>query len=43
VAWMRSGNAPAAAGAFRQELSLTPGNPAALQALSAATQQSGDH
>jgi Flp pilus assembly protein TadD len=41
VAWMRSGNQAAAAEAFRQELVLSPGNPAALEALSAATQQPG--
>jgi cytochrome c-type biogenesis protein CcmH/NrfG len=43
VAWMRSGNQREAADAFREELSLSPGNPAALQALEAVTQQSGDH
>jgi cytochrome c-type biogenesis protein CcmH/NrfG len=42
IALMRSGNLPSAADAFRQELRLSPGNPAALQALEAATQQSGD-
>jgi tetratricopeptide (TPR) repeat protein len=42
VALMRSGNLPEAADAFREELRISPGNPAALQALSAATQQSGD-
>lgn len=43
VAWARSGNLSQAADAFREELHLSPGNPAALQALEAVTQQSGDH
>jgi tetratricopeptide (TPR) repeat protein len=42
VAWMRSGNMAEAANSFREELRLSPGNPAALQALEAATQQSGE-
>jgi tetratricopeptide (TPR) repeat protein len=43
IAWMRSGDRGDAADAFREELRLAPGNPAAQQALEAATQQPGDH
>ena len=39
MAYVRSGNPQAAAAAFRQELQLTPDNPAAQQALAAAVQQ----
>ena len=40
--WFQLGNLPAAAAAFREELRLTPDDPAARQALAAALQQAGD-
>jgi tetratricopeptide (TPR) repeat protein len=43
IALMRSGDPTDAAAAFRRELSLSPGNAAAQQALDAATQQAGGH
>jgi tetratricopeptide (TPR) repeat protein len=43
VSWFHLGNLPAAAAAFREELRLSPDNPAARQALAAALQQAQDH
>ena len=43
VRWLQLGNLPAAAAAFREELRLTPDNPAAQQGLAAALQQAKDH
>jgi tetratricopeptide (TPR) repeat protein len=43
VIWFQLGNLPAAAAAFREELRLSPNNPAAQQALAAALQQAQDH
>jgi tetratricopeptide (TPR) repeat protein len=40
--WFQLGNLPAAAAAFREELRLSPGDPAAQQALAAALQQVPD-
>jgi Flp pilus assembly protein TadD len=37
------GNLPEAIAAFREELRLSPNNPAARQALAAALQQTQDH
>ena len=39
LGWFRLGNMPAAAAAFREELRLSPNDPAARQALAAALQQ----
>jgi tetratricopeptide (TPR) repeat protein len=43
MGWLHLGNLPAAAAAFRQELSLSPDDPAARQALAAALQPTQDH
>ena len=40
VSWFLAGNLPAAAAAFREELRLSPNDPAAQQALAAVLQQS---
>jgi len=42
VSWFRLGNLPAAAAAFREELRLSPNDPAAQQALAAALRPSQD-
>jgi tetratricopeptide (TPR) repeat protein len=41
--WFQLGNLPAAATAFREELRLSPNDPAARQALAAALQPAQDH
>jgi tetratricopeptide (TPR) repeat protein len=41
--WFHFGNLPAAAAAFREELRLSPNDPAARQALAAALQSTQDH
>ena len=41
--WFRLGDFPAAAAAFREEVRLSPNDPAARQALTAALQQTRDH
>jgi tetratricopeptide (TPR) repeat protein len=43
VSWLHLGNLPAAVAAFREELRLSPNNPAAQQALAAALEQAKDH
>jgi tetratricopeptide (TPR) repeat protein len=43
ASWFHLGNLPAAAAAFREELRLSPNDPAAQQALVAALQQAKDH
>ena len=43
VSWLHLGNLPAAAAAFREEVRLSPNNPAAQQALAAALQPAQDH
>jgi len=43
VSWFRLGNLPAAAAAFREELRLSPNDPAAQQALAAALRPSQTH
>ena len=43
VSWLHLGNLPEAIAAFREELRLSPNNPAARQALAAALQQTQDH
>jgi tetratricopeptide (TPR) repeat protein len=43
TSWFYLGNLPAAAAAFREELRLSPNDPAARQALAAALQQARDH
>jgi tetratricopeptide (TPR) repeat protein len=43
VSWLHLGNLPAAAAAFREEVRLSPNNPAARQALAAALQPAQDH
>ena len=43
VSWYHLGNLPAAAAAFREELRLSPHDPAARQALAAALQQAEGH
>ena len=43
MSWFQLGNLPAAAAAFREELRLSPNDPAARQALAAALQQAKDH
>jgi tetratricopeptide (TPR) repeat protein len=43
VSWFHLGNLPAAAAAFREELRLSPDDPAAQQALAAALQPAQDH
>jgi len=43
MGWLHLGNLPAAAAAFRQELSLSPDDPAARQALAAALQPAQAH
>jgi tetratricopeptide (TPR) repeat protein len=43
VSWFNLGNMPAAAAAFREELRLSPNDPAARQALAAALQQAQGH
>ncbi len=42
VSWLHLGNLPAAAAAFREELRLSPNDPAARQALAAALQRAQD-
>jgi tetratricopeptide (TPR) repeat protein len=42
VSWFRLGNLPAAVAAFREELRLSPNDPAAQQALAAALRPSQD-
>jgi tetratricopeptide (TPR) repeat protein len=42
VAWFNLGNRPVAASAFREEVRLAPGDPAAQQALAAALQPAKD-
>jgi tetratricopeptide (TPR) repeat protein len=41
--WFHLGNLPAAAAAFREEVRLSPNDPAARQALAASLQQPKDH
>ena len=41
--WFRLGNPPAAAAAFREELRLSPNDPAAQQALAVVLQQADSH
>jgi tetratricopeptide (TPR) repeat protein len=43
VSWFHLGNLPAAAAAFREELRLSPNDPAARQALAAALRPAQDH
>ena len=43
VSWFRLGNLPAAAAAFREELRLSPNDPAARQALAAALRPAQAH
>jgi tetratricopeptide (TPR) repeat protein len=43
AAWFHLGNLPAAAAAFREELRLSPNDPAAQQALAVVLQQTKDH
>jgi tetratricopeptide (TPR) repeat protein len=43
VSWFRLGNLPAAAAAFREELRLSPNDPAAQQALAAALRPAQAH
>jgi tetratricopeptide (TPR) repeat protein len=43
VNWFRLGNLPAAAAAFREELRLSPNDPAAQQALATALQPGQEH
>ena len=43
LSWFSLGNMPAAAAAFREELRLSPNDPAARQALAAALQQAQGH
>ena len=42
ASWFQLGNLPAAAAAFREELRLSPNDPAAQQALAAALRQAKD-
>ena len=43
ASWFNLGNLPAAAAAFREELRLSPDDPAAQQALAAALQPAQNH
>ena len=43
TSWFQLGNLPAATAAFREEVRLSPNDPAAQQALAAALQPAGDH
>jgi tetratricopeptide (TPR) repeat protein len=43
VCWLHLGNLPAAAAAFREEVRLSPNNPAAQQALAAVLEQTNVH
>ena len=43
TSWFQLGNLPAATAAFREEVRLSPNDPAAQQALAAALQPAGNH